>query len=163
MDTGDGEASSTECPGEPTTVLFPRAIFDEMIAHVVASLPAEGCGLLAVCTSGAMTTAARFFPGTNIEGSPTRYTMEPGEVLAALLEIDRRGWRLGATVHSHPSGPATPSRTDLTEARYPDALLAIIGLATHPPELRLWRLPGDQGLESVEVGYRMTEGASPVR
>ncbi|MBA2776934.1 MAG: Mov34/MPN/PAD-1 family protein, partial [Chloroflexia bacterium] len=29
----------------------------------------------------------------------------------------------GAIVHSHPTGPARPSRTDLDEAFYPESLM----------------------------------------
>ena len=80
----------------------------------------------------------RFYPGTNLDRSPTRYTMDPAEVIAALRDIEARGWRLGAIVHSHPASAAVPSATDLREAHYPEALMVIVSLASGTPEFRAW-------------------------
>jgi len=141
--------------GDEPQLLIPQHLLDELLGHLRRSLPQEGCGLLAVRPGERDATAVRFYGGTNVDRSPTRFTMDPRQVLAALMEIDRRGWILGAIVHSHPSGPATPSAVDLAEARYPEALLGIVGLAERPPELRLWRVPATEGEAVVEVGYRV--------
>lgn len=108
----------------------------------MATAPLEAVGLLAI-EDGAAGTPARavhFFAGTNIDASPTRYTMDPAEVVAALQQIEANGWRLGAIVHSHPATPAAPSETDLREAHYPDSLLLIVSLAQESPVLRAWRI-----------------------
>jgi len=102
--------------------------------------------------AGGEQRVTKFFPGSNIDASPTRYTMEPGEVLAAFREMRANGWRLGAIVHSHPSTPPTPSPTDVDEAYYPEALLMIVGLAGSPPDVRAWRLTAPAvGREPSEV------------
>ncbi len=124
-------------------ILSPE-IFGAIVEHMRAALPAEGCGLLAVATlAQPMAEVVRFYPGTNVLDSPTRFTMHPAEVQAAFQDMDRRGWRLGAIVHSHPSSPPTPSPIDLREAFYPDALMLIVSLATGAPDLGAWRLQRD--------------------
>ena len=124
-----------------------------MRAHLAAAAPLEAVGLLAVADDpgGAIAHVTAFYPGTNVDASPTRYTMDPAEVLAAFRDIEARGWRLGAIVHSHPTTPPVPSATDLTEAHYPDALLLIVGLAHAPPETRAWRIVAATGGRGTAV------------
>ena len=134
-----------------------QELCDAVLRHLTAALPHEGVGLLATTweevgsplqptQSSALgpqsfVRAMKFYPGRNVDASPSRFTMDPVEVLHALREIDEHGWWLGAIVHSHPHGPARPSATDLREARYPDALTVIVSLAEQPARLRAWRLP----------------------
>ena len=68
-----------------------------------------------------------------------RYTMDPADVLSALSDMERRGARLGAIVHSHPQTPPMPSLTDLAEANFPGVLNLIVGFS---PEIhtRAWKL-----------------------
>ncbi|MGI9252811.1 MAG: M67 family metallopeptidase [Thermomicrobiales bacterium] len=120
------------------------AMVTEIERHLRAALPNEGCGLLAGNRGdrGAL-TANRFFPGTNVDASPTRYTMSPTEVLWAIEQMDFARQQLLAIVHSHPDGPATPSQTDLREFRYPEALMVIADLSGKNPGamiLRAWRV-----------------------
>jgi proteasome lid subunit RPN8/RPN11 len=125
-------------------------LVDAIVRHCVAALPNEGCGLLAGRREGASLVADRFYPGTNRLASPSRFAMDPAEVVAALTAIDRDGHRLAAIVHSHPTTEAVPSRTDLREAYYPEALLLIVSLAGVSPRLRAWRPPaGDEGEPTV--------------
>ena len=62
----------------------------------------------------------------------------------ALLEIESSRWALGAIYHSHPSGPARPSPTDLAEAYYPDALAVIVSLAGAIPRTGAFALDGER-------------------
>ena len=125
-------------------------LVDAIVRHCVAALPNEGCGLLAGRRARASLVADRFYPGTNRLASPSRFAMDPAEVMAALTAIDRDGHRLAAVVHSHPTTEAVPSRTDLREAYYPEALLLIVSLAGETPRLRAWRPPlGDEDQSTV--------------
>jgi len=115
----------------------------EIVSHLRRALPNEGVGLLAAAEPLDGTRrldVVRFYPGTNADASASRFTMEPSEVFAALREIDDRGWRLGAIVHSHPHGPASPSPTDLRESRYPEALMVIVSLASMIPDIVAWSI-----------------------
>jgi proteasome lid subunit RPN8/RPN11 len=109
-----------------------------MIAHLRATLPLEGCGLIACDAAGAV----KLYPGTNTAASETRYNMDLAEVVAAFDEIERRDWRLGAIYHSHPHSPAKPSATDLSYAFYPDALMVIVSFESDPPEIRAFQVDG---------------------
>ena len=149
----------------PTALRLSPETGREIVAHVRAAAPLEGVGLLAVAAEGPDDRATRFYPGTNVDASPTRYTMEPAEVLAAFRDIEANGWRLGAIVHSHPGTPPLPSATDLREAHYPDALLLIVGLAGGAPSMRAWRLilgTGDAPVATVEVPVVVDPAADPL-
>ncbi|HWV23920.1 MAG TPA: Mov34/MPN/PAD-1 family protein, partial [Thermomicrobiales bacterium] len=60
------------------------------------------------------------------------------------------GYLLGAIVHSHLHGPATPSATDLREAHYPDALLLIASFADQPFAFNAWRVTPENDLRIVQ-------------
>ncbi len=122
------------------TLRLPSDLRDAMLVHLIREAPNEGVGLLAIARRETTAEAVRFFPGENIDASPSRYTMHPRDVVTALDTIAAHGWELGAIVHSHLSGPATPSRTDIGEAHYPDAVMLIVSLASLPPDMRGWRL-----------------------
>jgi proteasome lid subunit RPN8/RPN11 len=114
-------------------------MLDEIVAHLRSALPHEGCGLLATFdVADGSRRAVRFYPGDNIDRSPVRYTMDPGQVLSALDDIEACGWRLGAIVHSHPTSVAEPSVTDLREAYYPGVVLLIVSFTDEPPVARAW-------------------------
>ncbi len=134
------EDRSPDRSPRPGVLVLPDWLRDEILTHARATAPVESVGLLAAegdDGDGAI-RVCHYFRGTNQDASATRYTMAPEEVLAALHEIDERGWRLGGIVHSHPVGPATPSPTDRREYRYPEALMIIVSLAGDAPILRAW-------------------------
>jgi proteasome lid subunit RPN8/RPN11 len=129
----------------PTAFRLSSSLRGRIVDHLAVAAPLESVGLLGVAQAESpdVVRAVRFYPGTNVDASPTRYTMDPAEVIAALRDIETNGWWLGAIVHSHPASPAVPSATDLREAYYPDALMVIVSLARGTPELRAWRLVSD--------------------
>lgn len=114
-------------------------IWEEIVAHLRHALPNEGVGLLATDADAGVRRAMRFFPGRNIDASPTRFTMEPREVLEAFDAIRAAGWALGAIVHSHPATAPAPSATDAREAHYPDAYLLIVSFAQTAAIARAWK------------------------
>jgi proteasome lid subunit RPN8/RPN11 len=135
---------------------IPRSIRDEIMIHLLESAPYEGVGLLAVESpfrdddDFLAVEAVRFFPGTNVDRSPAHYTMAPEEVIRALREIREAGQLLGAIVHSHLKGPATPSATDVREAHYPDALMMIVSFAVQPAATGVWRVVPEDDLAVVQ-------------
>lgn len=133
---GTGPARGPLPPG----LRMDGALLQTILAHLDAARPNEGVGLIATVTDGEYRRAVAFFPGTNVDHSPTRYTMDPAEVLSAFRVMEAAGWELGATVHSHLASPSTPSETDLAEAHYPNAILLIVGFAAGETEVRLWSM-----------------------
>jgi proteasome lid subunit RPN8/RPN11 len=120
-----------------------------MRAHVAAAAPQEACGLLAGANGG----SRQVFEITNELASPTHFSMAPREQLAALLEIERRGWELLAIYHSHPAGPPRPSRTDVSEARYPGVVHLIWSPDAGEWSCRAFLLDGGEAREiGIELG-----------
>lgn len=90
--------------------------------HVVRELPNEACGIL----GGPPGEAKRVYPIANERHSPYEYFMEPAEQVSAMLAIEAAGWEVSGIFHSHPAGPSVPSRTDVAQAYYPEAVYFII-------------------------------------
>ena len=99
-------------------------ILEEVLQHAMTAFPNEACGLLVGRDS-----ADRFIPVKNISPSTQEYEMDPAELIAALRGLRESGERLIAIFHSHPHGPAAPSKTDVDRAYYPEAAHLIISLA----------------------------------
>jgi [CysO sulfur-carrier protein]-S-L-cysteine hydrolase len=118
-------------------VTLPRALADEMIAHARSELPNESCGIFGGTLEGELRT---FFPALNGDASPYRYSVEAADLLRITLAIDDAGDDVAAIYHSHTMSRATPSRTDMELAFYPEAAYLIVSLAIDPPEIRAWRL-----------------------
>ncbi len=136
-------------PGAADVLVISETELDRVVGRLRRALPNEGVGLIGVerieRDGEAIAQARRFYPGSNVRASPTRYEMDARELIAALSDIDRRGLSLGAIAHSHPAGPATPSATDLAEFFYPEALLVIVSFANPTVDVRAWKLEPDHG------------------
>ena len=118
-------------------VRLSRALADEMIAHARSELPNESCGIFGGSLDGELRT---FFPAVNGDASPYRYSVEAADLLRITLAIDDAEDEVAAIYHSHTMSRATPSRTDMELAFYPEAAYVIVSLASDPPEIRAWRL-----------------------
>ena len=161
MPDGNNIPGTTPGPGNttrsaPTALILTAVHWQQMLDHLRAALPAEGCGLLACAESAeGEVVIARIFPGTNTLASPTRFRMDPAEVIDAFRTMREEGMRLAAIFHSHPTSPPTLSPTDLAEAHYPEAAFVIVSFASGSPEAVAWRLERREG--------RMTPAEIPVR
>ncbi len=110
---------------------------DEMIAHVRAEAPNEGCGML----GGTDGSVLAVFPARNAAASPIRFTIHPEDLLHIIRTVEyERDWQIVGIFHSHIASPAYPSATDVAEAefdmgdgelaeRYPGAVHVVISLA----------------------------------
>lgn len=125
--------------GPARRLVITAALAREVETALRCALPEEGCGLVAGTRErGGVAVARRFVAGTNMDSSPLRYTMDPGQVARAFDEFERDGQVLLAIAHSHPDGPATPSATDLREFHYPDALMLVADLSRAQARMRAW-------------------------
>jgi proteasome lid subunit RPN8/RPN11 len=129
----------------------------EILDHLRSWLPNEGCGLLASIRKSEGDRAVHFFPGTNIDHSPVRYTMDPVEVIEAMKRIRAEQWQLAAIVHSHPRTQPVPSRTDREEWFYPDARLMIVSFASADPEIGCWGMTGDEQAREIHAAGLLIE------
>jgi len=68
---------------------------------------------------GAGAEAVALYPLANVSPDPERtYLADPVQLLRALKAIQTGGLILVGLYHSHPHGPASPSRTDTRLAAY---------------------------------------------
>jgi proteasome lid subunit RPN8/RPN11 len=113
-----------------------RAAFDAIVAHAREAAPRECCGLL-IGLGAQIESAHR---ARNVDPSSTRFLIDPHDHFAAIRAARAGGREVVGVYHSHPSTPARPSATDLTEASDAECAYVIISLAVDPPEVRLFRL-----------------------
>ena len=95
---------------------LPARLAREMIDALQSALPQEGGGLLFGARRGRVWRGERFYPLANRLDHATLYSAEPQGLIDALFTARRCGLELLATLHSHPTGAATPSQRDLAEA-----------------------------------------------
>jgi proteasome lid subunit RPN8/RPN11 len=133
-------------PESHAITLQPNLI-DEIVGHARRVYPQEACGLLA----GHSGQATRFLPTPNALASETAYEIDPSLLISAFRSLRESGEELIAIVHSHPRGPAEPSKRDLERVYYPQAAHLIVSLAAPDrPQLRAFRIIDGQAYE-IEV------------
>ncbi|HEY7692351.1 MAG TPA: Mov34/MPN/PAD-1 family protein [Gaiellaceae bacterium] len=117
---------------------MPAATRRALEEHAAAEAPNEACGLLALRDG----VVERYIPCINVAASPYRFDLRvPDPAVVADAEDD--GYEL-AVFHSHPTGSAEPSRTDV----------ANIGLWEGRPYLILSRPTGEL------LAWTIAEGAA---
>jgi proteasome lid subunit RPN8/RPN11 len=144
-------------PG-PTSVALPEAIRSAIVAHALAGLPNEACGLVVGDRPAADGgRALRWLALANPAASPYRYEIEPEDLLRLTIELDEVDEVIWAIVHSHVASPARPSPTDVRQSFYPDALYLIVSLrpeeadpVTGAESVRAWRIV-DGAVHEVEI------------
>lgn len=116
---------------------LPRTLAQELVAHAIADLPNECCGMI----SGQGSDAIAVHRAANTEASPFMYVMDPQEQLRIMNEIDAAGDDLVAIYHSHTRSAAYPSRTDVDLAFFAETLYLIVSIADRDaPEIRAFRI-----------------------
>lgn len=130
-----------------------RPFLNQMLDHLQACYPLEGCGLLAGDEMGRVTAV---YPIDNILQSPTAYEMDPHQQIEALLALEAASWQLLAIYHSHPQGPELPSATDIALAFYPGVAHIIVSLHGQTgPVVRAFQIVGQ---EVIEQKMQVLEG-----
>jgi proteasome lid subunit RPN8/RPN11 len=118
-------------------------VLEAVLAHALGARPSECCGVL-LGKDGEVVEAVST---GNLAESPNRFLIDPRDHINARRAARDRGLDVVGFYHSHPGSTGEPSATDLAEASYPDHLYLIVGLASSPPEVRLYRLAGRGFLE----------------
>lgn len=141
-------------PGTVAPVLrIARSAHLAMVAHAVAGLPNEACGLLGGPWGGDRIDA--FVPTVNIDASAKTYSIGPDGFLAADQALGPRGLDVVGVMHSHTHTDPYPSPTDVAQADNPLLLgwhYVIVSLRDTEPMLRSWILDDGRIAETpVEV------------
>ena len=130
-------------------ISLPRQIRDAVVAHARFCAPLEACGLLAFDASATLRMA---YCLTNVDASPTRFTVDPNEHLRAIRHAEGNGWVIAGAFHSHPASAAQPSPADIAGASASGWLYVVAGPLPHP-EVRGFAIDGDR---AVEVRLQVT-------
>ena len=135
-------------------VRISRNFLDEIVAHAKADLPNECCGILA----GRDGNVLKSYRMSNVEASPFRFSMDPGELVYVDNEAGDNGWELIAIYHSHTGSEAYPSDTDVriavgTAELWPDVRYLLISLMNlDDPSIRIFQIISEEVTEeSFEV------------
>lgn len=133
----------------PTHIEITQSQYQALLHQMQAAYPLEACGLMA----GRENQVTHLYPIRNIRRSPVEYEMDPAEQLAAMMDLEERGWELIGIYHSHPHGPQLPSSTDVTLAYYPEAAYVIVSLyERHRPQVRAFTIAsGEVGEIPIHV------------
>ena len=130
-------------------LILSPGILDEVIEHAKAAYPKEGCGLIAGTKPSL--AGGRFIPMTNVAQTASEFEMDPAELIKTLRDFRNAGEELVAIYHSHPHGPAQPSKKDVQRAYYPQAAHLIVSLAEpERPRAGAFRIVNGEVLE-IEV------------
>lgn len=109
-------------------ICLPRKLTNQLLHLAQLSPDAEVCGLVGADEHD---LPCDCYPVSNNAANPqNRFSLEPGQQIAAMKQMREKGQNLFAIYHSHPTAPAVPSATDIEQASYPDALHLIISLST---------------------------------
>ena len=120
-------------------------LLEKIIEHARAAHPLEGCGLIVGPGPG---EGQRFIPMENALASATAYEIDPAQLIRTLRNLRDAGEELVAIYHSHPSGPAHPSRRDIERAYHPDAAYLIVSLAEpEHPRAAVFRISKGESFE----------------
>lgn len=122
---------------------LPRALRDRIVDHARADLPRECCGLIGGLPGDLDLSGPRIelFPLTNVAPGLDFYEIDANDLFRVTRELDADGRDIVAIYHSHPTGPARPSETDIELAFWPDAWYLICSLDDPAsPDLRAFRI-----------------------
>ncbi len=111
----------------------------QQLLHAAQETPElEVCGLISAVGNNPITC----HPIKNVATQPhTRFQLDAKQQIAAFALMRKQGETLYGIYHSHPTGPATPSKTDVQLSAYPEALHFIISLNTKGVlELRCFKI-----------------------
>ncbi|CAA9566787.1 MAG: hypothetical protein AVDCRST_MAG33-2138 [uncultured Thermomicrobiales bacterium] len=129
--------------GDAGSLRLPIAMREEIVAHARAELPRECCGLIGgpPGETDLMAAGVELFRLTNAAPGLDFYEIDPNDLFRVTRDLDRDGRDIVAIYHSHPTGPARPSATDIELAFWPEAWYLICSLDDPArPDLRAFRI-----------------------
>lgn len=122
-----------------------------MAVHALGSMPHEACGLVMFRDDGDLAFVCCL---TNVDESPSRFTIDPAEHYGAIQFAASMGWTIGGVFHSHIRSDPLPSQADTAGGGDPNWVHFIIGPVTgRKPSLRAFRFLDHGPVEvSLDIG-----------
>jgi len=120
------------------TLVLPRPLVNQMLAHAQQNQQQEVCGLIAQDKHQSM----RYVRIDNRAADCAhRYQMDDKQLVDSMREFRQNHEKLLAIVHSHPASVAQPSALDIEQSNYPDVYYLIISLNTRGVlEMRAYKI-----------------------
>ncbi|HEX3150898.1 MAG TPA: M67 family metallopeptidase [Gemmataceae bacterium] len=132
-------------------LVIPREIYDALVQHAQAELPAECCGLLAGTIVDGIGRVTTHLPLVNSLRSPTQYESDAKSMLAAHKAMRASGTEVLAVYHSHPMSDPIPSVRDRERNFSEQVVNLIVGLKGDAPNVRGWWLTATSAREAEWV------------
>ncbi|NOT86057.1 MAG: M67 family metallopeptidase [Methylococcaceae bacterium] len=122
----------------PQELTIPRRLMQQLLHAAQETPELEACGLISAINN----IPCICYPIKNVSKQPqTHFQLDTKQQITAFAHMRNLGETLFGIFHSHPTGPATPSKTDIQLAAYPEALHFIISLDTKGVlELRCFKI-----------------------
>jgi proteasome lid subunit RPN8/RPN11 len=108
-----------------------------MVAHCIACVPEEGCGLLVGDENGVV---ASVHPTRNAAASAQIYALDPREHLRIDRNAEDAGLAVIGVFHSHTHTDPWPSPTDVAQAPDPGWHYVLVGLRHEVASTRSYRI-----------------------
>lgn len=137
-------------------LVIPAEIYAQMVAHCLAGLPEEACGLLAAQPGDG--TVRRCYPTRNAAASAKLYTVDPKDHLHADRHAEGEGLEIVGVFHSHTHTDAYPSPTDVAQAPDPQWHYVIVSLRHSLPSVRSYRIADGRISEEPVVDAEVPPG-----
>jgi len=115
------------------TIIIPRTLANRLLTLAQLTPDVEICGLISKNGLIAKKNAQKYqvYPIDNIASDKSCvFEMQPEQQINAFKSIREKQQNLFAIYHSHPDTEAVPSKKDLNESAYKEALNIIISLST---------------------------------
>lgn len=128
-----------------------------MVAHCIAGLPDEACGLLGGVPGSA--EVIECYPTRNAAASARLYAVDPKEMLQVDRRAEAEGIEIVGVFHSHTHTEAYPSRTDVAQAPDPGWHYVLVSLRDTHPVVRSYTIVEGEIEEESVVLLGHLEGA----
>ena len=127
----------------------PQAIVDRIERQARREAPLECCGYLGAVSVGNSFEIKEAYLMTNVDRSPTHYSLEPEEQFAVVRRAREQGLEIAAVYHSHPESAARMSEEDLRLAYDETKIFLIYSIPDR--NLRGYRIKDHQVVAEVPV------------
>ncbi|KEO90293.1 peptidase [Erythrobacter longus] len=118
------------------TIEVTREVLDALGKASLRAYPREACGILL----GEGARIMRFVEAANVHQAPeTHFEVDPQTLIDAHRSARKGDLRVLGYFHSHPKGPAKPSKTDQRSAAGDGKIWAIAGEGEEGGRVTFWR------------------------
>ncbi|MBN2329470.1 MAG: M67 family metallopeptidase [Candidatus Omnitrophica bacterium] len=129
------------------SIVVAPSFLERMHEHARNAAPQECCGVL----GGRGSVVTSVYPLTNDLHSCSEYFANPQEFFNAVRSMREKNEEMIGIYHSHPTGPAEPSKMDAERNFYPGLFYLIISLADEATRSLCYVMESDKTFHSVPI------------